>query len=69
MTANRYTIAPHISSIAPVVKVLDGPIGLVLNAGVGSWFMVHGSWFMVHGFWFIVHGYTGFGIQGLCSRE
>jgi hypothetical protein len=62
MTANRYTIAPHISSIAPVVKVLDGPIGLVLNAGVGSWFMVHG-------FWFIVHGYTGFGIQGLCSRE
>jgi hypothetical protein len=43
MTANRYTIAPHISSIAPVVKVLDGPIGLVLNAGVGSWFMVHGS--------------------------
>jgi hypothetical protein len=55
MTANRYTIAPHISSIAPVVKVLDGPSGLVLNAGVGSWFMVH--------------GYTGFGIQGLCSRE
>jgi hypothetical protein len=49
MTANRYTIAPHISSIAPVVKVLDGPSGLVLNAGVGSWFMVHGSWFMVSG--------------------
>jgi hypothetical protein len=51
MTANRYTIAPHISSIAPVVKVLDGPIGLVLNAGVGSWFMVHGSWFLVHSSW------------------
>jgi len=45
MTANRYTIARHISSIAPVVKVLDGHDGLVLNAG--GWFMVSSFWFMV----------------------
>jgi hypothetical protein len=36
MTANRYTIAPHFTSIAPAVKVLDGHDGLVLNAGVNE---------------------------------